>query len=494
MAALLAATPLAVILIGMGLLHRSAIIAGSAGLAVALLLAMTVFAASAVETDGLAWLLQGAAAEAIHSTATILWIILPALAIFEFQKRAGAIARIRDMLASLTTDRRLQAILIAWFFGLFIEGAAGFGTPVALGAPLLVGLGYSPVRAVVLALLGHAAGVSFGAVGTPALAQLSISGLPPQEIAYKIAALHAIAGPILLLLMVRLASSAPLTRNDLKWTALAALCFALPSMALAGLTGPEIPTLGGALIGAAVFVMLLRRKHPGPRLDLRGLLPDLSPYLFILFLVLVTRLIPSLQETLSGFSLNWTLREAFSGSFQPLYHPGTILFLGLGLSAVVTGRAQILPGALTAALRRMVMVALALLIMLALSRLMVHSGMIATLAAAAASTGPFWPLLAPMVGILGTFITGSATASNILFTELQMSTAESLSLPASWLVAAQGFGAAIGNIVAPHNIIAGSATVGIVGREGAVLSRTAWPCLAYAAAGGGIIYLALLWP
>ncbi|WP_299682672.1 L-lactate permease [uncultured Roseobacter sp.] len=188
MSALLAATPLAVILIGMGVLRRSAVYAGSVGLALALLLALTVFQPMTSLGHGPLHLLRGVVAEAAHTTATILWIILPALAIFEYQRKTGAITRIRDTLASLTTDRRLQAILIAWFFGLFMEGAAGFGTPVALAAPLLVGLGYSPVRAVVLALLGHAAGVSFGAVGTPVLPQASISDLDAGDIAGKTAA------------------------------------------------------------------------------------------------------------------------------------------------------------------------------------------------------------------------------------------------------------------------------------------------------------------
>ena len=148
-----------------------------------LVLAATVFdlAVDAPGSDLRAGL--GAFAEALHATGTILWIILPALAIFEFPTRAGAIERIRNTLVALTDERRIQAILIAWFFGLFMEGAAGFGTPVALAAPQLVGLGYAPVRAVALALLGHAAGVSFGAVGTPVLAQVEAAGLAGGEIA-----------------------------------------------------------------------------------------------------------------------------------------------------------------------------------------------------------------------------------------------------------------------------------------------------------------------
>lgn len=490
MSAFLAATPLAVILIGMGLLRRSAVVAGSAGLALALLLALAVFPPSAAEGSGSMRFVRGIVAEAAHSTMTILWIILPALAIFEYQRRTGAIARIRDTLASLTKNRRLQAILIAWFFGLFMEGAAGFGTPVALAAPLLVGLGFSPVRAVVLALLGHAAGVSFGAVGTPVLAQVSVSGLNAQNIAVSTAALHAICGPLLLLAMVRLAAGATLSRYDLGWTALAALCFVVPSLVLASVIGPELPTLGGALIGAVVFVLCLPRRSPRS-FDPRQILSDLAPYLLIVVLVLLTRLIGPVQDSLSALSLEWVLDDIYSGAFQPLYHPGTALFIGLILGAMASGEQRALPAALVAALQRLLPVALALLIMLTLSRLMVHAGMIGALASAASSVGPAWPLLAPIVGVLGTFITGSATASNILFTQLQVSTAGQLAYSAPLLAAAQGFGAAIGNIVAPHNIIAGGATVGLTGREGEILARTLIPCVLYALLGGVITYLGL---
>jgi lactate permease len=487
--ALAAALPLAIVLAAMGLAHLSAARAGALGLIAALILALWLFdpPGGAVAT------LTGAGAEALTSTGTILWIVLPALALYEFQARIGALDRIRDALTGLTADRRLQAILIAWFFGLFMEGAAGFGTPVALAAPLLVGLGYPPLRAVVLALLGHAAGVSFGAVGTPTLAQIDLTGLPPTGLAGTVAAMQALVSPLLLLATVRLAGEGPLSRADVGWTALAWACFAVPSVALAALTGPELPSLGGALIGLGVFAALLARRGGGGAdglPDLGGIARDLAPYGAILLLVLATRLIAPLQESLSAITLGWSLGARFSGSFAPLYHPGTLLFAGLLLGALATGRAAGLGPAIVGAVGRALPVALALLAMLALSRVMVHGGLIAALAQAAATTGPAWPLVAPLIGVLGTFVTGSATASNILFTEFQSGVAAQLALPPIALVAAQGFGAAIGNIVAPHNIIAGSATVGLVGREGAILAKTLWLCAAAAAAGGGLTLLA----
>ncbi len=477
MQAALASLPLLVVLLAMAVLHWRAALAGAAGLAVAL---AVVWGGTGLEGR----LLAGVALEAASSTATILWIILPALAIYELQSRVGALDRLRAALARISDDRAVQALLIAWFFGLFMEGAAGFGTPVALAAPLLVGLGFAPVRAVALALLGHAGGVSFGAVGTPALAQVALLDLSARALAGWTMALHLVPLPLLALAVMRLASEGPLSRRQVGLALLAAGCFALPALALAWLAGPELPSLGGALIGGALFALMVRRKGAGGGWHLA----DLMPYLLILCLVLLTRLIAPVQAWLSGLWWGWDW-GAFSGGIAPLYHPGTLLVLGLVASSLLTGRVAVLGPAVAAAIRRLAPVALALLVMLMLARLMVQGGLIEQAAAGAAAAGSLWPLLAPAVGALGTFVSGSATASNILFTEFQTATARALDLPLVMMAAAQGVGAAIGNAIAPHNIIAGTATVGLSGQEGAVLRRTLAPVLGYAALCGLILLL-----
>jgi lactate permease len=143
-------------------------------LAVAVALALFRIGREIHSEVGAAGVLAGAGAEALFTTATSLWIIFPALAIYELQVRSGAFDVIRAGMVSLSDEPRIQALLVAWFFGLFMEGAAGFGTPVALAAPLLVSLGFAPVRAVALALIGHAVGVSFGRRGRE-------YHLPPQH-------------------------------------------------------------------------------------------------------------------------------------------------------------------------------------------------------------------------------------------------------------------------------------------------------------------------
>ena len=185
MAALVAITPLAVIVLLMAVLRWSAASAGLVGLVAATVGAIGFFGfgTSVHGEQGIAGALIGTGAEAVFSAVDIVWIILPALSLYELQQRSGAIDAIRTGLISLSSDKTLLAVIIAWFFAPFMEGAAGFGTPIALAAPLLVSLGFTPIVAVALPLIGHVAGVSFGALGTPILAQVDVSGISGDRIA-----------------------------------------------------------------------------------------------------------------------------------------------------------------------------------------------------------------------------------------------------------------------------------------------------------------------
>ena len=491
MTAAFASLPLlAVVGLMLGLRWRAAY-AALAGLALAVALAVGPFGLGVARLSefGPAMASVGAMLEAGFATISILWIIFPALMLYELQSRSGALLTLRAAVGQVSAEPRVQVVLIAWFFGLFMEGAAGFGTPVALTAPLLVGLGYGPARAVALALIGHGAGVSFGALGTPVLAQAALGAIPAAEIARETALLNAAVGWSLLAALVWLAGDRRPTRPDWAMAAAAGACFYTPYLALALWVGPELPTAGGALIGGAAFavVMSLRGGSAAP-IDGRQVIRAVLPYAIIVALILASRLIPLVSETLRSVAVAWSIGGVFRGELLPLYHPGAILLAGLILGGMAQGRslAQVAAAAAAAA-GRLIPVAAALFAMLALSRVMVHAGMIGALAAAAAATGGVWPLLAPFTGVLGTFVTGSATASNILLTPFQSGAAAALNLPPATMAAAQGLGAGIGNIICPHNIIAGSATVGLKGGEGEVLRLTLGICLLAAGAGGALI-------
>lgn len=503
--AISAVVPIAVILVLMILRGWPAARAALAGLAIAFPLAVFVFGFGVAGPE-LARQSTGVALEAGTTTATILWIIFPALCIFELLKRHDAFDTIKQALGSVTDDPRLLALLVAWFFALFLEGAAGFGTPVALAAPLLVSLGFPPVRAVTIVLIGHATGVSFGAVGTPIFAQVSMTGLAPLALAAQTALLHValcivLVGAVYWLAVPRDGQSGkPIAQA---WAVPAAvLSFAVPFYGIAAFVGPELPTLLGALLGGGLFagsLVLARRTQllsgqsggTAEGLDWFELSRSLLPYGVLIVLILVTRLVEPVRLLAGSIVWSWQLDNQFGGRFLPLSHPGTMLFLSFVLGGVVLGeRGSGLARCGLSALRRLAPVVLALLGMLALARLMVHAGMVDGLAMLVAdAAGSSWPVFAPMIGVLGTFVTGSATASNILFTEFQAETAGLLGLPVLMMVAAQCFGAAIGNMVCPHNVIAGAATVGLAGKEGDVLRRTTLIGVVYGIAGGGFVWL-----
>lgn len=484
-----AAAPIALILLLMLGRQWSAAQAGGAGLLLAWLLALALFdfGTAAGQASVLARHL-GVLAEGAFLTLGILWILLPALALHEHQQRCGATDALRTGLARVSDRPPLQVLLLGWCLGLFLEGAAGFGTPIALVAPLLVGLGVPAVTAVVLALLGHAAGVCFGALGTPVLAQAALTGVPALGIAWRSAALQLLLGGVLMAFFVRTLAAAGLGQVGPGWAALAAAGFLLPSLGLALWLGPELATLAAALLSAAAVVAVLQmRRRSGPAaVAAPGLGRALWPYAVLVLAVLATRALPALAAALNEVVLQWQLFDRYSGRLQPLTHPGTLLFVALLLGARLQGvPLRDLGPPLALALQRLQPVALALLAMLCLSRLLLDAGMVQALQrAAVASLGQAWPLLAPALGALGSFVTGSATASNVLFSSLQAQTAQALGLPVAWLLAAQTLGAAVGNIVCPHNIVAGAATVGLAGREAEVLRRTLLPCLVYLVAAG----------
>lgn len=465
--------------------------AGNAGAAAAVLAAGIAVFAMGYGDGAVAPALAGPVLEALFQSATILWIVFPALCIHELQTATGGTAVFGRTLAGLSTDPRIIALLIAWFFALFLEGAAGFGTPIALAAPLLVALGFAPATALLLAIIGNAAAVPFGAIGTPMAPLIAQSAQDPRTLSLAIVLLNACAGWTMAAAVAHIAGRphGRAVRGALGWGAVAALLFFAPAALLAVGTGPELPSIGGALAGGFLFVLLVRRRTtaggsddapamPAPR----ELVQAAMPYLIVIGLILATRLIGPLAQQLRTVELGWSFAAGFGGVVQPLHHPGTMLLLAF-LIAGTAHRASRhrLPALASAALRRLPRVVVALVAVLTLARLMVHSGMIDVLAQAAATTfGRGWPLVAPFLGLLGSFVTGSGTASNILFGEFQASAARIAGVSPLVIAAAQAVGAAAGNLIAPHNIVAGAATIGLVGKEGEILKKALPLALLYA--------------
>lgn len=479
----LALLPIAVILVLMLGLRWGAARAGAAGYLTALGVA---WAAYGLGLEGLAY----AHAKALLLSLDVLLIVWAAYLLYRVADEAGAIAALGQALPHLTADRGMQALLIGWAFASFLQGVGGFGVPVAVVAPILAGLGFSPLAAVVIPSLGHGWAVTFGSLGSSFQALQAASGLDAADLAAPAAALLGLAG-VLTGPLVLWAAEGQAGLRRLWWPALlmgltmAGVQFAA---AVAGL-GNSAAFLGG-LAGLAVGLPLARRYRgagrPDGRLPLHDLALALTAYGVLLAVILSVQLLPGVRAFLGRWSLAVPFPEVRTalGYVTPagygrripfLRHAGALLLYSAALAYLIYARAgRYQPGAarriLSQTARRMLSSTLGILTMVAMAVIMQHAGMVEQLAQSMASAlGGAYPLVAPWIGALGAFMTGSNTNSNVVFAALQRRTAELLGYAPPLILAGQTAGGALGSVIAPTKVIVGASTGGMAGREGEVM-------------------------
>ena len=488
-------------------------------------------------------------------TLGLLWIIFGAILLLNTLKHSGGITAIRAGFTTISPDRRIQAIIIAWLFGCFIEGASGFGTPAAIAAPLLVAIGFPAMAAVLMGMLVQSTPVSFGAVGTPIIVGLN-TGLDTatigaqlveqgsswaqflQLITSEVAIIHATVGVIMPTIMAMM-----LTRffgQEKSWRAglevlpfaiFAGLAFVVPYVFTGVFLGPEFPSLLGGLIGLAIvtsaarFGFLVPKKTwdfaPADKWPSEWLgtvemkLDELTakpmsalrawlPYVLVGALLVVSRVFPDVGNALKAVVVNFPdlLGETgISANFQPLYLPGGILVAVVLATFFLHGmKARDLGKAVKESSSVLLSAGFVLLFTVPMVRILINSGVngaelssmpILMARWVADSVGGIYPLLAPSIGALGAFIAGSNTVSNMMFSQFQFGVASSLGISSALIVAVQAVGAAAGNMVAIHNVVAASATVGLLGREGSTLRKTIWPTLYYVLFTGIIAMVAI---
>ena len=494
------------------------------------------------------WAQLGAATiQGLFITFEILFIIFAAILLLNTLKHSGAVAAIRAGFTTISPDRRVQLVIIAWLFGSFIEGASGFGTPAAIAAPLLVALGFPAMAAVMLGMMVQSTPVTFGAVGTPILVGVR-GGLDSPEVAAQLAGagidmtqylrivttdvvvLHAIVGTVMPLLMVMM-----MTRffgMNRSWTEglsilpfalLGGMAFTLPYLLTGIFLGPEFPSMLGALVGLAVMTTAARRGFLVPRdrwdFPARSAWPSdwigrfeahvdaadtqmsaaraWAPYLLVALLLVLTRL-PLLPfgAWLRAVVFRWS--EIFgtdvSAATAPLYLPAAMLCLVAVLTVVLHRmRAAAFRAAVVDSSRALIGAGFVLIFTVPMVRIYINSDVnalgipsmpIAMADWVSINVGAVWPFFAPFIGALGAFIAGSNTVSNLMFALFQHGVATALGMSAAFIVALQAVGAAAGNMIAIHNVVAASATVGLLGQEGATLRRTVLPTIYYLAATG----------
>jgi lactate permease len=519
MSTALAALPVIVLLGGLALFRIKAHVAALLGLGTALataVLAFTMPPSKALLTAGL-----GAA----YGLFPIGWIIVNVIFLYDLTVEKGHFKVMQNSLTGITRDRRLQLLLIAFSFGAFFEGAAGFGTPVAVTAAILIGLGFSPLIASGLSLIANTAPVAYGALGTPIIALAGVTGLDVRQLGAMVGRQLPLFSLLIPFWLIWAFCGFRKMREV--WPALlvAGFFFALPQYLISNFHGPWLAGVGSAVISMGALVLFLLKWHPKTFCGLpgedetcapqgvekpptRAVVSAWMPWLVLSILVFVWG-IPQVKAFLDGLSVvrvpvpgldKLVFRvppvvakdtaEAAVFSFNWLSFTGTGIFLAAVLAGSLMGFG---PGRLLKAygrtLKRVRFSLFTVAAMLSLGYVTRYSGLDATLGLAFARTGVLYPFFGAMLGWLGVALTGSDTSSNVLFGSLQRISAGQLGLSPVLMAAANSSGGVMGKMIDAQSIVVASTATRWYGHEGDILRYVFFHSLALAALVGLVVLL-----
>ncbi len=504
-------------------------------LVITIVLAMLAWGVPAVQ-------ISASVIEGLIIAASVVLIVLGALAFLGVMRESGALALIRLDVLKVTPDSRIQMLFVGWLLVCFIEGAAGFGTPATVAAPLLIALGFPAMAAVCLALVADVSAVTFGAVGTPIIVGLTQGtgrewanpddAAQMTDVALQAAAIDVVAGmtiPLLMLWFLTNVFAAEKGRRPfvemIPLTILAALSFSVPAYLWTRFLGVEFGGILGAATGMAILFVVVKLGLLVPKApwsvsvgyidpgELEAMVEQTAaeaeaahlstwrvwaPYGLLTVLLLVTRVVDEVKATLNSWTLSWQniLGTDISAGFEPLYSPGVIFLIVAAFTAWLHHlnwpRVQVAARSTrTAVLGSALVLAAAVPIV----RVFLNSGVnseglmsmpLELASEAAASIGSGWPLAAPWVGALGSFVSGSATFSHLMFGALQESVADSVGANAEVVLAQQVGGANAGNMVCVTNVVTVAAVGGLLGAEGSIIRVTVIPMAVYTVIFAGI--------
>ncbi|MCG8905951.1 lactate permease LctP family transporter [Pseudomonas sp. DP-17] len=531
LSALAALVPIIFFFLALAVFRLKGHVAGAITLVLSLLIAVTVYHMPVDKA------LASAVYGFFYGLWPIAWIIVAAVFLYKLTVKSGQFEIIRSSVLSITVDQRLQVVLIGFSFGAFLEGAAGFGAPVAITAALLVGLGFNPLYAAGLCLIANTAPVAFGALGIPIIVAGQVSGVD----AFKIGAMAGRQLPILSVIvpfwLVAMMDGWRGVRET--WPALlvAGGTFAISQFLTSNFIGPELPDITSALLSMVCLTLFLRVWQPanvretefssinadgtatlgsvggggggGQRRESQYSFAQIfkawSPFLILTVLVTIWTMKPFKAMFLPGGALeswvavipvpyldqlvlkaapivaNATPMPAIY-KFDLVSASGTAIFLAALISMAIL-RIGVKSGAATfgETLKELKWPVLTIGMVLAFAFVTNYSGMSTTLALVLAGTGAAFPFFSPFLGWLGVFLTGSDTSSNALFGSLQATTAHQLGVSDTLLVAANTTGGVTGKMISPQSIAVACAATGMVGRESDLFRFTVKHSLIFAA-------------
>ena len=516
LSALVAAIPV-IVLLGLLARHVRAHVAALAGLAAAVLVATLVYRMPP------ALALAAAANGAAYGLFPIGWIVLSAIFVYDITVHTGRFEVVRQSVAGLADDRRIQALLVAFSFGAFLEGAAGFGTPVAIAAAMLIGLGFRPLEAAALALIGNTAPVAFGALGTPIIALARVTQLPLMDLSAMVGRQLPFFSLIVPFWLVWAMSGWRGMREVWPACLTAGASFGIVQWLVSNYHGPWLVDIAGAAASMGATLLLLRVWRPRvtwrfhgesiadaivERPPQRAVMGAWMPWAIVSVFVFAWGLpqwkarlnaisapelaIPSLHMSVlrappvasvptpesAIFQLNW-----LSATGTALLLAGIVsgLLLGLGPAQL----ARIFVGTLF----RVRWSLLTIAAMLALGFMTRYAGLDATMGLAFASTGVLFPFFSPLLGWLGVALTGSDTSSNVLFGNLQQVTATQLGIPPVLAAAANSSGGVMGKMIDAQSIVVAGVATGDEASTGRILRRVFPHSIALAVLVGVLVLL-----
>ncbi len=536
---LVAALPIAILLGGLALVRLRAHVAALLGLAAALLVAVAAFGMPA------AMAARTAVLGAAYGLFPIGWIILNVIFLYDLTCEKGHFAVMRESLTGITRDRRLQLLLIAFSFGAFFEGAAGFGTPVAVTAAILIGLGFAPLTASGLSLIANTAPVAFGALGTPIVALAGVTGIDVRQLSAMVGRQLPFFSVIIPFWLVWAYCGFKKMREVWPALVVAGVSFAVPQFLISNFHGPWLAGVGAAVFSLAALVLFLLRwrarkafmgddggeaetghateaagavgalgRGHGPlvrvpgRLTAGELVRAWLPWLILSVFVFLWG-VPQVKAFLDGVSAvrvpvagldklvfrvpPVVAKETAEGavfSFNWLSFTGTGIFAAALVAGLLMGFSP--RGLLRAygrALKRVRFSLLTVAAMLSLGYVTRYSGLDATLGLAFARTGVLYPFFGTLLGWLGVALTGSDTSSNVLFGSLQKISAGQLGLSPVLMASANSSGGVMGKMIDAQSIVVASTATGWYGHEGTILRYVFFHSLALAALMGILVLL-----
>ena len=519
--ALLAILPLLTIFITLGALKWKAHWAGLTSVAVALIVAIAAYGMP-VGLAGLA-ATQGFA----FGLFPIMWIVITAIWLYELTVRSGHFEDLRLVINVISDDPRIQAIIIAFCFGGLLEALAGFGAPVAITGVMLVAVGFTAMRAAVVVLVANTAPVAFGAIAIPIITAGTLTGIDYQDIGAMVGHQTPFLAAVVPLFLVMLVDGRRGLRQIWPLALVVGIVFAITQYISSNFLSVELTDIIASLVGLAAVVVMLRFWTPkggGQALDRMAVerehedadAPDaggaaaavatdvekqaapltgsrvflaLFPYLLVIVIFSVAKLVPALNDWLAStdVTIPWpgldgnileAGGEASSSTifnFQWLSSPGTLLLISGIIVAVVYGMTA--RDAIDVFIVNVVKMRFSILTVgsvLALAYVMNLSGQTITIGTWIAGTGAFFAFLSPILGWLGTAVTGSDTSANALFATLQQTAAHEAGLNPLLLVGANSSGGVVGKMISPQNLTIAATAVGLLGKEASIFRRVIW--------------------